>query len=166
MMSSLVWHSFFKNFWSKLHTWATRAATLIAATRLGWVQPTFFPSLQYPASYRYCGICVVFPEPVSPSTMRIWWSSTACKRSSRKGKMGNERLVSCKDIFFFCISDCSGWSIIRIVQKIENLKARFFYYYLEKYLWFQPTDWSERSRLYHPKEAHSRPTFLFREGAV
>ena len=35
---------------------ATRAATLIAATRRGCVQP-MRPDFEYPASCRYCGIC-------------------------------------------------------------------------------------------------------------
>jgi len=39
---------------------ATRLATLIAATRLGCVQ-AIIPTFVYPASWRYCGICVVFP---------------------------------------------------------------------------------------------------------
>lgn len=39
---------------------ATRAATLIAATRRGWVHPSFnVPPRVYPSSCRYCMICVV-----------------------------------------------------------------------------------------------------------
>ncbi len=99
-------------------SWATRAATLIAATLRGWVQPICkvaidtkifyspphyrsgynykqkenirasdiiasltqttntgaltFPTLLYPASWRYWGIWVVFPEPVSPSITSTW----------------------------------------------------------------------------------------------
>ena len=49
---------------------ATLAATDMAATRRGWVQPIFFPPSQNPASYRYCGTCVVFPLPVSPSIIK------------------------------------------------------------------------------------------------
>ena len=62
---------------------ATRAATDMAATRRGWVQP-MHPSFAYPASARYCGICVVFPEPVSPTTTITWCSCTAASNSSRK----------------------------------------------------------------------------------
>ena len=43
--------------------------TDMAATRRGWVQPIFLPSLVQPSSCRYCGSCVVLPEPVSPQTM-------------------------------------------------------------------------------------------------
>ena len=41
---------------------ATRAATLMAATRRGCVHP-MRPDFEYPASCRYCGIC-------SPKTVR------------------------------------------------------------------------------------------------
>ena len=61
---------------------ATRAATLIAATRRGCVQP-ILPRSLYPISCRYCGIWVVFPEPVSPTRIKTWWSLTAAKNSSR-----------------------------------------------------------------------------------
>lgn len=44
---------------------ATLPAREIAATRRGWVMATM-PCLPMPASYRYWGIWVVFPEPVSP----------------------------------------------------------------------------------------------------
>ena len=54
----------------------TRLATDMAATRRGWVQP-IFPLVVYPLSARYCVICVVLPEPVSPMTIRIWLSWTA-----------------------------------------------------------------------------------------
>lgn len=51
---------------------ATRFATLMAATRRGWVQPTFFPPSHHPASYRYCGSCVVLPLPVSPTMISTY----------------------------------------------------------------------------------------------
>lgn len=44
---------------------ATLPAREIAATRRGWVMATM-PCLPIPASYKYWGIWVVFPEPVSP----------------------------------------------------------------------------------------------------
>jgi len=50
---------------------ATRAATLIAATLRGCVHPIFWPFLVYPCSCKYCGIWVVFPDPVSPTRIRI-----------------------------------------------------------------------------------------------
>ena len=64
---------------------ATRAETDIAATRRGCVHPIFWPSFANPASHMYCGICVVFPDPVSPTITTTWWSSTARIRSSRYG---------------------------------------------------------------------------------
>jgi hypothetical protein len=42
--------------------------TVIAAILLGWVQP-IFPSTPQPAARQNFGICVVFPEPVSPDMM-------------------------------------------------------------------------------------------------
>lgn len=68
---------------------ATRAATEVAATRLGWVQAITLPGGAQPDSYRYWGSSgckygnlqysntefeepdarVVFPQPVSPTTM-------------------------------------------------------------------------------------------------
>lgn len=89
---------------------ATRAATDMAATRRGWVQPIFKPPALYPwqkqitswvsrttqvlqiiylcmwgltSSIRYCGIWVVLPDPVSPSMMSTWCCSIADRRSSR-----------------------------------------------------------------------------------
>mmetsp|Transcript_3940 Transcript_3940/g.14150 ORF Transcript_3940/g.14150 Transcript_3940/m.14150 type:complete len:218 (+) Transcript_3940:1766-2419(+) len=72
---------------------ATRAATLMAATLLGCVHP-IFPSLLNPVSWRYCGIWVLFPLPVSPTMMRTWYSSTALRRSSRYWKIGRLALVA------------------------------------------------------------------------
>lgn len=54
----------------------TLFATDIAATLRGWVHP-IFPLEVYPASARYWVIWVVFPDPVSPITIRIWLSCTA-----------------------------------------------------------------------------------------
>lgn len=53
-------------------SWATRAATLMAATRRGCVQPIFLLLCVNPPSYKYCGIWVVFPDPVSPSMIRTY----------------------------------------------------------------------------------------------
>ena len=63
----------------------------MAATRLGCaagcvicppthtcVQP-MMPCLQYPASRRYWVICVVLPDPVSPTTMTTWFSRITCR---------------------------------------------------------------------------------------
>lgn len=54
----------------------TLFATDMAATLRGWVHP-ILPLDVYPASARYWVICVVFPDPVSPITIRIWLSCTA-----------------------------------------------------------------------------------------
>mmetsp|Transcript_26715 Transcript_26715/g.58162 ORF Transcript_26715/g.58162 Transcript_26715/m.58162 type:complete len:307 (-) Transcript_26715:1112-2032(-) len=64
----------------------------MAATRRGCVHP-ILPLLVYPASARYCVICVVFPDPVSPMTTSTWLSFTAAMSSSRSLKMG--RLSRC-----------------------------------------------------------------------
>jgi len=56
------------------------------------------------ASRRYCGICVVFPHPVSPSMISTWWLSIALNKSSLNGKIGKLRRVSSIDIFFFSAS--------------------------------------------------------------
>lgn len=50
---------------------ATRLATLIAATLRGCVQAINFPLPVYPASQINYGICVVFPEPVSPTKIVV-----------------------------------------------------------------------------------------------
>ena len=47
---------------------ATRCATEMAATLRGCVQTT---DSFGPRRSRYCGICVVLPEPVSPTTINI-----------------------------------------------------------------------------------------------
>ena len=73
---------------------ATRLATDIAATRRGCVHP-ILPRLVYPASARYCVICVVFPEPVSPITTKTWLSFTALMSSSRSLKMGSDSRCCC-----------------------------------------------------------------------
>ena len=47
----------------------TLLATDMAATLLGCVQAMPLPFCAYPASSRNCGICVVFPDPVYPTSM-------------------------------------------------------------------------------------------------
>lgn len=42
------------------------------------------PTVPYPASTRNWGICVVFPEPVSPSTTTVWLSFTCRRRSAQE----------------------------------------------------------------------------------
>mmetsp|Transcript_18344 Transcript_18344/g.69425 ORF Transcript_18344/g.69425 Transcript_18344/m.69425 type:complete len:390 (-) Transcript_18344:610-1779(-) len=66
---------------------ATRAATLMAATRLGCVQP-IRPNLVYPSSRRYCVSCVVLPLPVSPVMTTTWLSAMHRMRSSRTRNTG------------------------------------------------------------------------------
>ncbi|QRN97640.1 hypothetical protein JRI60_00675 [Archangium violaceum] len=48
---------------------ATRAATLVAAIRRGWVTPIWHGRPPRPMASRTFGSCVVFPEPVAPATM-------------------------------------------------------------------------------------------------
>mmetsp|Transcript_1683 Transcript_1683/g.6698 ORF Transcript_1683/g.6698 Transcript_1683/m.6698 type:complete len:256 (-) Transcript_1683:106-873(-) len=50
---------------------ATRRDTDTAATRLGCVTPIINPFVSVMSSYTYCGICVVFPLPVSPMMMTV-----------------------------------------------------------------------------------------------
>ena len=80
---------------------ATLFATLIAATRLGCVHP-MRPRDVYPLSARYCVICVVFPEPVSPITTNTWLSLTAWINSSRSLKMGSDSRCACMGSEDFC----------------------------------------------------------------
>jgi len=54
----------------------TRLATDTAATFLGCVHPSL-PFSNRPSSAKYCAICVVFPDPVSPTTTRIWFYQSA-----------------------------------------------------------------------------------------
>jgi hypothetical protein len=54
----------------------TRLATETAATFLGCVHPSL-PFSSRPSSAKYCAICVVFPDPVSPTTTRIWFYRSA-----------------------------------------------------------------------------------------
>ena len=53
-----------------------RVHTVMAATRRGWVTAITWPSAAQPASRRYCGICVDFPHPVSPTITTVWYLST------------------------------------------------------------------------------------------
>lgn len=57
---------------------ATLPAREIAATRRGWVM-AMMPCRPMPASYRYWGIWVVFPEPVSPD---VWEKVGQVKNSA------------------------------------------------------------------------------------
>ena len=56
----------------------------------------------YPLSARYCVICVVFPDPVSPMTTRTWLSFTARMSSSRSLKIGKLSLCCCIGSDDFC----------------------------------------------------------------
>lgn len=60
-------------------TSATRWATDMAATLLGWVQATAFLPLERANSTHHWGICVVLPEPVSPTNTMVWWRSRRSK---------------------------------------------------------------------------------------
>ena len=50
---------------------AIRSATVRAASRRGWVCP-IMPCTPRPSSRQIFGICVVFPDPVSPATTTTW----------------------------------------------------------------------------------------------
>lgn len=50
-----------------------------------------------PASWRYCGICVVLPLPVSPTTMVVVYCSTRYRISSRCACTGSSRRCSARD---------------------------------------------------------------------
>jgi hypothetical protein len=71
---------------------ATRSATVKAATRLGCVQ-TIRQEDPAPrsiaSSNKYCGTCVVFPEPVSPHTTHASCASSAAIRDARSFATGN-----------------------------------------------------------------------------
>ena len=75
----------------------TRFATDIAATRRGCVQP-IIPNVLYPSSCMYCVICVVFPDPVSPTTTTTLFSRITCMRSSLDPNTG--RYSRCSRIVF------------------------------------------------------------------
>ena len=68
---------------------ATRRATETAATRRGCVHATASPPAR-PASCAYCGSCVVFPEPVSPTTISVSRARISATSRSRENAMGNE----------------------------------------------------------------------------
>ncbi len=61
----------------------TRAATLMAATRRGWVQAIFMLLGRIASLVQILGICVVLPEPVSPTRMRTWNSLMASRNCCR-----------------------------------------------------------------------------------
>ena len=50
-----------------------RAANARAASRRGWVC-AISPARPRPSSRQYCGSWVLLPEPVSPATIRTWWT--------------------------------------------------------------------------------------------
>ena len=67
---------------------ATRAATLVAAMRRGWVTPIFASSA---AAHREAilGSCVVLPEPVAPATITTGCSSIAGAMSRTRAEIGS-----------------------------------------------------------------------------
>eukprot|EP00160_Parvularia_atlantis_P013027 Unigene2682_Nuclearia_a/m.8299 Unigene2682_Nuclearia_a/g.8299 ORF Unigene2682_Nuclearia_a/g.8299 Unigene2682_Nuclearia_a/m.8299 type:complete len:460 (-) Unigene2682_Nuclearia_a:363-1742(-) len=76
---------------------ATRLATDMAATRRGCVHP-ILPLSAKPSSARYCVICVVLPEPVSPMTTSTWFCAMACTSSERNLKIGSDSRCSLIDM--------------------------------------------------------------------
>ena len=74
---------------------ATRFATDIAATRLGCVHTTIlFSFVVYPASTRNWGICVVFPDPVSPTRTSVCEAANWERKSDFCFHTGSFFLVS------------------------------------------------------------------------
>jgi len=65
---------------------------------------------QRTASRRYWGICVVLPQPVSPSMISTWWLAIADNKSSLNGKIGRLRRVSSIDILCLCDADMSFYT--------------------------------------------------------
>ncbi len=61
----------------------------LPATRRGWVTPIILPRAAYPASSRNCGNCVVFPLPVSPTTIVTGWRWIAASKRSLAIEMGS-----------------------------------------------------------------------------
>lgn len=66
--------------WTSISS-ATRLATDMAATRRGCVHATMVPGAPHPVSNMNCGICVVFPEPVSPTRIVVWCCCTMVMKS-------------------------------------------------------------------------------------
>eukprot|EP01139_Manchomonas_bermudensis_P013825 Amastigsp_a364174_5.p2 type:complete len:111 gc:universal Amastigsp_a364174_5:472-140(-) len=68
---------------------ATRCATDMAATRRGCVHATILPSAVKPAFTSSCGIWVVLPDPVSPTSTVIWLFRIVSTTSSRCSHTGS-----------------------------------------------------------------------------
>lgn len=85
---------------------------LEASPRISFTPAINYSPLPYrvTSSYKYCGIWVVLPEPVSPSIMSIWCSAMAASKSSRYGKIGRLRRTSWIDNFLSSAWDSSGFS--------------------------------------------------------
>ena len=66
---------------------AIRSATVRAANRLGWVCP-IMPFRPRPKAKQILGICVVFPDPVSPATIMTWCVRIASAMSSTRWVTG------------------------------------------------------------------------------
>src|SRR5580693_2512234 len=67
---------------------AIRSATVLAASRRGWVWP-ICPATPRPSSRQILGIWVVLPEPVSPAMITTWWSRMARAISSLRWLTGS-----------------------------------------------------------------------------
>lgn len=86
---------------------ATRSATVRAAIRRGWVCP-IMPRTPRPSSRQIFGICVVFPEPVSPATITTWWS----------------RIASAISSFFWLTGSCSGYVTSSAARRSRRVSVR------------------------------------------
>ena len=68
---------------------ATRCATVIAATRRGCVTAHANPAGRAPRSRSACGICVVLPHPVPPTTISTGWRDKSRTKSRRTRNAGS-----------------------------------------------------------------------------
>mmetsp|Transcript_2574 Transcript_2574/g.10289 ORF Transcript_2574/g.10289 Transcript_2574/m.10289 type:complete len:244 (-) Transcript_2574:678-1409(-) len=94
----------------------------MAATRRGCVQPTL-PMRVKPHSCMYCVICVVLPEPVSPTTTTIWFSRTTVSSSSRTSNTG--RNSRCSRMVFVFANALEASCFAMECSPSPNLPLRF-----------------------------------------
>lgn len=81
----------------------TRCATDMAATLLGCVQHTPFVPTDLAYSTHHCGICVVFPEPVSPTNTMHWFCARSLIKSARYSNTGNVILFR-NSSWYLCVN--------------------------------------------------------------
>ena len=86
-------------------------ALIVAASRRGCVHATTRPPCVQPDSCRYCGSCVVLPEPVSPTTITHWKRSIKYSSCCRAAAIGS-RARCCGSVSARCRVLCSGASTL------------------------------------------------------